>query len=613
VPDNNPWFAVLPDTSAGVAAARSLAPTAGQVLSHHSGRPWITGRWDTDEITVAHAGSARIALFGFATATAAELSRIIDGANIATIEERTRDLAGCFHLVVTVAGRVWARGAASGMRRLFHRELCGATVLADRAGVISGHEADVDELSLALRLLNPPLTEDLEARSPWRGTRPVPAGDAAILEPDGTMRTSRWWRAITPDRSIATGITGIAEALTDAVAARAARHSTVSADLSGGWDSTSLCFLAARTSSHLVTYRWDSTDAGNDDGAFAAVARDALPDAEHHVVSSGDLPLWFAELDAPGPVLDEPLRWARVRARTLASARQIASTGSLVHLNGQGGDELFAGNSMYLHDIFGRHPLDAWRRTKGYRAMLRWPALATLRELADRSGYASALANVTASLNAPRIQLNTPHLGWVNPSRLPPWVTPDARDLAVAEIHASAAHATPLASGRGQHSKYQAVRTSGVGMRVLAQLYRSAGVELTTPYLDDAVVSAVLRVDGTELCDPYRFKPLLAEAMRGIVPSEILTRRTKGEFSADAFAGLKRHKSTLLELTDDMRLASMGLVDPDALRHAIIGPHTDATTFGHLECTLGIEIWLRHARSATTPTDRDRIGKATCV
>ena len=61
----------------------------------------------------------------------------------------------------------------------------------------------------------------------------------------------------------------------------------------------------------------------------------------------------------------------------------------------------------------------------------------------------------------------------------------------------------------------------------------------TSPYLDDVVVSTVLRVDGTEMCDPYRFKPLLADAMRDVVPSEILTRRTKSESSADAFAGLK--------------------------------------------------------------------------
>ena len=196
------------------------------------------------------------------------------------------------------------------------------------------------------------------------------------------MRTSQWWRPVEADRSPADGVAGITEALADGVAARAAHHSTISADLSGGWDSTSLCFLASRTNFRLVTYRWDSTDDCNDDGAYAALARDALPHAEHQVVRSSDLPLWFADLDTLGPVLDEPLRWARVRAITVEHARRIAATGSRVHLNGQGGDELFAGNSMYLHDLFGRRPLAAWQRAKGYRAMLRWPALATLRQWA---------------------------------------------------------------------------------------------------------------------------------------------------------------------------------------------------------------------------------------
>ncbi|MBB4929975.1 asparagine synthase (glutamine-hydrolyzing) [Lipingzhangella halophila] len=614
--DDSPWFVVLPDTGAGAAAARSLGAAADHVIPHDSGRPWLMGRWSAGEVTTAHAGPARIALFGHSTATATDLSRMVGGADISAIEERTRDLPGCFHLAATIHGRVWARGTASGVRRLFYREVGGATVLADRAGVITGRGADLDKRALVLRLLIPALTEDLEDRCPWRGTRPVPAGNAAILERDGTLRTSVWWRAAEPDRSPADGAAGIAEALSDAVAARASRHATLSADLSGGWDSTSLCFLASRTNSRLVTYRWDSTDDGNDDGAWAARAREALPDAEHHVVASDDLPLWFADLDSPGPVLDEPLRWARVRASTMENARRIAATGSRLHLNGQGGDELFAGNSLYLHDLFGRRPLAAWRRAKGYRALLRWPAKETLRQLVDRRGYASALHRTATSLDAPLITPSTPHLGWVNPVRLPPWVTPDARGVAAAAIRASAARAEPLAPQRGPHAKYQAVRTSGLGMRVFGQLYRSAGVELTSPYLDDAVVSAVMRVDGAELCDPYRFKPLLADAMRDIVPGEILARRTKGEFSADAFTGLKRHKAALLALTEDMHLARLGVVDPGGLRAAIIGSHTDSALFAHIECTLGIETWLRHAHRgdpAGAPTDRNRTpGETTC-
>ena len=613
------WFAVLPDTDDAVPAARLLTAAADRVVPHASGRPWIVGTWGPGEAALVMAGPSRLALIGRSTAGAAVLEAAL-ASGLDRLAERTRALSGCFHLIAAVDGRVWARGSSSGVRRLFHADVRGVRVLADRADALAAPGAPVDPGALALRLAVPAPGEGLEQAAPLRGVDAVPADHAAVLATDGSLRLARWWQAPRPTLSPEAGVTAGAEALEEAVRARTRAAGTVGCDLSGGWDSTSLSLLAARSAERLVTYRWNSSDPA-DDAAWADRARALLPEAVHRVVPADEIPRWFARLDTPSPALDEPLSCIRVRERTLHTARDLASHGARLHMNGQGGDELFAGNSIHLHALAARAPFAALARAWGYRALLRWPVGATARALADRRGHARSLRRAAGALDAPPVTPKTPFFGWVFPARLPPWATPDAREAVAGRMRAAAASAVPSAPTRAQHVKVQTVRGSGCTIRLVDQLYRSAGVELATPFLDDTVMDAVLSIDGTRLCDPYRYKPLLAEAMRGVLPDELLKRRTKGEFSGDAFAGLNENRSSLLALTEDMRLERLGLVDSRALRAAITCPHTASSGLAAIEATLGAENWLRRTHrpqphrpqtTASPPSPpRSRIGEAT--
>jgi asparagine synthase (glutamine-hydrolysing) len=50
--------------------------------------------------------------------------------------------------------------------------------------------------------------------------------------------------------------------------------------------------------------------------------------------------------------------------------------------------------------------------------------------------------------------------------------------------------------------------------------------------------------------------------MRGIVPGTVLARTSKGEYSADSFAGIRRHRDELLELFGDSQQSRAGLIVP---------------------------------------------------
>ncbi|MGY5132039.1 hypothetical protein ACWGJW_06440 [Streptomyces nigrescens] len=192
------WFAVLPDGEAGRAAARQLSPHAPTVLTHGSGRPWVLGTWPQEQMTVAAAGTARMAVIGRCPVTAAELSARL--ARVRDVEESVRavaELPGCFHVIVTIGGRVRVRGTATAVRRVFYTRLGGTTVAADRCDVLGpAVGAGVDEQVPAARLLPPGVLHELEKRSVWQGVTGVPADHCLVLESDGHAATRRWWRRV---------------------------------------------------------------------------------------------------------------------------------------------------------------------------------------------------------------------------------------------------------------------------------------------------------------------------------------------------------------------------------------------------------------------------------
>jgi asparagine synthase (glutamine-hydrolysing) len=169
-------------------------------------------------------------------------------------------------------------------------------------------------------------------------------------------------------------------------------------------------------------------------------------------------------------------------------------------------------------------------------------------------------------------------------------------------LHESAADARPLAPTRGQHATLEHLRGVGYFTRHVAGIMARAGLPLAAPFLDDRVVEACLAVRLHERTTPWRFKPLIVEAMRDLMPAALLQRTTKGDFSVDWHAGLRRARAHLAAVLDDPLLARLGLIDADALRKVCLGlyPYTlDPVAFDR---TLACEAWLRTLTPAPPAT-----------
>lgn len=215
----------------------------------------------------------------------------------------------------------------------------------------------------------------------WPGIHAVPAGHYPAFDEAGAQ-TVRWCRLPAPQTAPSQGAVAVRDALTASLSHRAPAQGRLSSDLSGGMDSTSLCFLPTRTTPNLLTFRRGEAEAGNDDAFFAAHAINAPADTEHLVLGPQEGPVIYDDADvATGP--EEPYRLPRTAARNRYTARLLTEQGSRQHLAGHSGDELFTPVSGYLHPLVRRHPVTAtaWRHMHGHTALRRRPLWSTLGRL----------------------------------------------------------------------------------------------------------------------------------------------------------------------------------------------------------------------------------------
>ncbi|GAA2922050.1 lasso peptide isopeptide bond-forming cyclase [Streptomyces enissocaesilis] len=600
-------FTVFTDREDAAAVARSLSRPGTRTLNHASGRPWLVGRWHDQEIVTARAGHTALAVIGCCPIDAAELERHAARLrDLAGLDALARSLPGSFHLVAALDGRIRVQGTASGLRLVFHARVGGTQVAATRADVLAtALGAGPDEEQLAVRLLWP-VPHPLAEAPMWRGITAVSPHDALIVAADGrTVRHSRWWTPPEPVRTLADGAPLVRAALTEAVDARTRRGGVVSCDLSGGLDSTSVCFLAARSPARVVASTWPGRDPADTDLYWAEQAARSLPDVEHVVWDADASPLVYDDLLGIDDLLDEPTIGVMDRSRVLHHLPALAGRGSRLHLTGIGGDHVAWCSEAYYHRLLRTRPLFAVRQLRGFRALWQWPLADTVRALADSRPYGKWLADSGGHLRDPAPAGVSTGLGWGMPPRLFDWVTPDAERAARRALREAAAHVVPLHPDRGLHADLEQILSCTRVLRQWDRMAARAGVPMASPFFDDRVIEACLAVRPSERVTPWRYKPLLTAAMSGIVPDACLRRTNKAAASMDAANGLREHRADLLALWEDSRLEQLGLVDGAALRRLAQRPGTPELRDAILYSTIAAEVWLRGLDRTTgrrTPT-----------
>ncbi|MEF3113345.1 asparagine synthase-related protein [Streptomyces chrestomyceticus] len=610
-------FVVFPDHPAtGPLCLNLRRDPAVRTVRHPSGRPWIMGHWTDDEAVVAGSGPDRLLLLGTTSADAGTLGRMLRRLRrLEDLDTRVRELPGSFFLLASMGSRTRCQGSLSTVRQLHHATVNGVTVAGSRpqdlaalareaaaVGLPTGAPGlgTVDDESLALRLLAPFAPFPLAQRPAWRGVHAVPPGHCLTLGADGRHGTARWWRPPQPDLWLEDAAESVRDALTEAVRVRT-RRPALSADLSGGMDSTSLCFLAAREDTRLITTAWTCRDEANDDTVWSGHGAALLRSAEHLPLPYADAPTWYtppppAHTDPAGP-----LAVIRESARLSHLARVVAARGSRTHLVGVGGDELFSPRPVALNSLARTDFRSAARRACTARRLGRWTLVDTLRTLFGGVPYPQWLESCADRI-VPGVRSGDSGADWEVVPAMPPWAHPDAVSTVRRLVRdAAAGEPEPFAPLRCQHETLRAAARAGEIVRGAAALTARHGVTFEAPFLDDTVIEAALTVRLVDQVAVGSYKPLLSAAMRGILPDSVRARGTKGEHSAEVYAGLRRHRRALSALCDDSHLAGLGLIRPEVLRTALTSLQPLAHTLHPLDPTLAAEYWLRSLRETQAP------------
>ncbi|MER7747686.1 asparagine synthase-related protein [Streptomyces bacillaris] len=602
-----------PTATGAVPAPAATGAGTGDVLTvpHPSGRPWVLARPRFRKVSHLRRGDDALVLIGPDRVPEAVLAGLLEGArDRAALERRLARLPGLHHVIAHLSGETWIRGTASGLRRIYHaRHPQAGTIASDRPAVLAHLTgAPLDDGALALRMLDF-LPHPLSRRALWRGVHETGAGYGLALPvaAPGTAaapgpREYRWWEPPPPELSLAEGARRVGEAVAASVRAHVGGLDRISCELSGGLDSTALTFAARATGpAELSLLTVAARDRYSEDETWARRAveeahgpTDALA---HHIIPADQAPYFYADLTATSAELnDEPLPVAPGRARAHLLLSRAHATGSRYHLTGYGGDELFLGLPHAYQDLFHGNPLTAWNHLSGLRHQLGWPLLPTLKALLNRSTFPQWLAGAVTT--EPQPVTRTPLLSWGVRQSLRPWFTDHARTLITEEFRTAAEQAEPIDRWRGRHVDIDAVRMGARHFQAMEDIGMTIGLPVAAPFYDDRVLEATLAVRLPERISPWRYKPLLVEAMRGVVPDALLARTTKDHMSSDEHQGLREHAPELADLWTGSRLAEHGLVDARHLLRLAAEPFSPVLVEHSISSTVAGETWLRTAENA---------------
>ncbi len=557
----------------GFAAAARTGPDAPRPLLARRGALLAVGDVRLDN-------RAEVAAWGGACGARGTDLELVLGAYVARGTECLDGMLGDFAFALWDGGRgtLTAMRDPFGVKALFLAREGGALLLSSRLEALAGG-CGFDEEWVADFLVGGAAHSE---RTVWAGVRAVAPGER-LAWTWGRLAARRFWRAadFAPAESVdeRAATQRFRELFEEAVRTRTEGEAGVWSQLSGGLDSSSVVSVAQTLAA-----------AGRGPALAGTVTVvDTLGDGDERRYSDTVVNRWglrneqlvdhwaWQDDGAPPAATDEPRSHFPFWARDRALVARVRGAGGRVLLSGQGSDHYLGGSWSYVTDL-----LAAGRVRTGLRELTRL-------SVAARRSFWTGLGRhgVFPFLpTAAKLRFARPHEG------VPAWLDADfVRRAGVAErLPAVRQLAAPRGGSRFAHE----VATE---MAALAAFVERGpfqdGIEMRYPFLHRPLVEHSLRLPPAMRIRAGTGKYVLREAMRGILPEEVRTRRGKGGIDARLLWAMSREADRLRELLRDPEIARRGWVRADALRAAVEAARQgEVRSLPFLLCSLSLETWL---------------------
>ena len=567
------------------------------------------GAWPDAEIVDVSLPMIRLLIVGHfvtrRTDIAATFSTVAETGRTGLLDE----LPGAYaYLVLRRSGELTARGDDAGQYPLYYSCSLDETLVGTHAGVLGArHRREPDAITAAVRIACPNVLPLGAERSLFCGvgalepgaTLHAVAGDVHVDRADPADRPRLPRREVAPE---------LRRELAEAVRRRTSGVS-VSCDLSGGLDSTSLAFLAARSSGrpvHVITYRQALAPAQDLTYATAYAKLDAK--FRHSIVTGTEDSLPYCDLSAvTAPGLDgdavlaeEPAGAMVARSRAEIRLARAAELRSRLHMTGEGGDAVFGSPAAYLADVAASRSRASLFRLCLTQAWIReespWLLFRRARRTAG-TGARASLVGLAVQLEHPQVRQmrwSDCVAWWPLVGEAVNWLTGSMR-ATLADIAADpqTERCVPRGAEAADLQGIVEVRNSAAAQRYLRELGHGWGVPVHAPLLDNAIVRLCSRVRSGERWDTALPKPLLRTALEGLVPAAVFDRRTKGSYTGEDYLGARTMIHYLREIVSTSRLAELGVIEPARVMQSVerLGAGISAP-MGALNQLVALEVWL---------------------
>lgn len=508
-------------------------------------------------------------------------------------------LRGMFAVAIWDASRerlVLARDRF-GKKPLVYADLGASFLFASEVQGLLAHPAidrAVDDESIAEYLtfgfVPPP-------RTAFARIRKLPPAHILVRDRTG-MRVEEYWQlSFVP--KIRVSLDEAAEELRrridDAVRVRLISDVPIGAFLSGGLDSsTVVAFMARHSEKPVKTFSIGFRDERFDERGYARLVSRHFGTDHHELVvdetDTADLPMLVRHLGEP---------FADSSIVPSYHVARITRQHVTVALNGDGGDELFAGYDRYKAALLAR-----WAD--------RAPALTRLAARAARSApeatwlprTALRARRFLAALHEPPDRRQLRWMGYftgpmragIAGDRLPP--TGDREAIVRLRQVAERSRATDAAELFMACDILMALPGDLLVKMDIATM--AASLEARSPLLDHELAEFVAALPVRYKVSPFRSKVILRRAMRGILPAEILDRGKMG-FTAPVGAWLRGPLQPLFrDLVLSGRAEARGHIrraGAEAIFEEHLSGRADRTP--HLWSLLMLELWFREVVEAT--------------
>jgi asparagine synthase (glutamine-hydrolysing) len=431
-----------------------------------------------------------------------------------------------------------------GIKPLYYTFADGRFLFGSEIKALAAHpsltlDLDVDAVYHYLTYYTAPAPSTL-----FKGISKLPAGSWMMVEGDGSTTIHRWWDvadAPAPDPELlatqANTAAHVRHLLGQAVQDRLMADVPFGVFLSGGLDSTAITALVHQHhSGSLRTFSVGYKDSPEHDEAGHARRAAEHYGTEHHeiLIDHQDLVEYVPQLIH---AQDEPLAdWVCIPLYYVS--KLVRDSGTIVALVGEGSDEQFAGYQHYLRYLKLQQGL--WTQ---YSRLPRWA----------RRGLHQSIDPALKRMNAPReIRELVRRAAHDEPLFLSgavcAWET-DKHDMMADSMRSGAwadASSVPLAVKTADHFRrrrpnadfmdsvvYQEfqLRLPELLLMRVDKITMSTSIEARVPFLDHRLVEFTAHIPTEMKVRGGRTKHILKEAVKGLVPDDIINRKKQG-FSA---------------------------------------------------------------------------------